>query len=141
LIAKIKNDGWLDFDKTIATRKMMPKLAKHLGRVLGPRGLMPNPKIGTVVEADKMVEAVQALKRGKSDFRVEKAGIIHASIGRDSMEASALEDNFLALLATLLRLKPASAKGAYIKSITVSSTMSPGIKLDIAEATRQAGGV
>lgn len=141
LIAKIKNDGWLDFDKTIATRKMMPKLAKHLGRVLGPRGLMPNPKIGTVVEADKMVEAVQALKRGKIDFRVEKSGIIHASIGRDSMEASALEDNFLALLATLLRLKPASAKGAYIKSITVSSTMSPGIKLDIAEATRQAEGV
>jgi large subunit ribosomal protein L1 len=141
LIKKIKEDGWLDFDKTIATRKMMPKLAKHLGRVLGPRGLMPNPKIGTVVEADKMVEAVQALKRGKIDFRVEKSGIIHASIGRDSMDASALSENFTALLATLLRLKPASAKGAYIKSITVSSTMSPGIKLDIAEATRKAEGV
>jgi large subunit ribosomal protein L1 len=141
LIKKIKEDGWLDFDKTIATRKMMPKLAKHLGRVLGPRGLMPNPKIGTVVEADKMVETVQALKRGKIDFRVEKSGIIHASIGRDSMDASALSENFIALIATLLRLKPASAKGAYIKSITVSSTMSPGIKLDIAEATRQAEGV
>jgi large subunit ribosomal protein L1 len=102
---------------------------------------MPNPKIGTVVEADKMVEAVQALKRGKIDFRVEKSGIIHASIGRDSMDASALSENFIALIATLLRLKPASAKGAYIKSITVSSTMSPGIKLDIAEATRQAEGV
>jgi large subunit ribosomal protein L1 len=141
LIKKIKEDGWLDFDKTIATRKMMPKLAKHLGRVLGPRGLMPNPKIGTVVEADKMVETVQALKRGKIDFRVEKSGIIHASIGRDSMDASALSENFIALIATLLRLKPASAKGAYIKSITVSSTMSPGIKLDIAEATRKAEGV
>jgi large subunit ribosomal protein L1 len=141
LISKIKNENWVDFDKTIATRKMMPKLAKELGRFLGPRGLMPNPKIGTVVEADKMAETVQALKKGKIDFRVDKAGIIHVSIGRQSMEAKALEENFLALLKTLIGLKPASAKGAYIKSITVSSTMGPGLKLDIAEATRQAEGV
>jgi large subunit ribosomal protein L1 len=141
LIDKIKNENWLDFDKAVATRKMMPKLAKDLGRLLGFCGLMPNPKIGTVVEADQMAETVQALKRGKIDFRVEKAGIIHVSIGRNSMDATALEENFLELLKELIRLKPASAKGAYVKSITVSSTMGPGIKLDVAEATRLAEGV
>lgn len=141
IIAKIKSENWLDFDKAVATRKMMPKLAKNLGRILGPRGLMPNPKIGTVVEADKMADTVKALKRGKIDFRVEKAGIIHVSIGRNSMDASSLEGNFLELLKELIRLKPASAKGAYVKSITVSSTMGPGIKLDVSEATRLAEGV
>lgn len=141
MIAKIKSDNWLDFDKAVATRKMMPKLAKNLGRILGPRGLMPNPKIGTVVEADKMADTVKALKRGKIDFRVEKAGIIHVSIGRNSMDATSLEENFLELLKELIRLKPASAKGAYVKSITVSSTMGPGIKLDVSEATRLAEGV
>lgn len=141
MIAKIKSENWLDFDKAVATRKMMPKLAKNLGRILGPRGLMPNPKIGTVVEADKMADTVKALKRGKIDFRVEKAGIIHVSIGRNSMDATSLEENFLELLKELIRLKPASAKGAYVKSITVSSTMGPGIKLDVSEATRLAEGV
>jgi large subunit ribosomal protein L1 len=120
IIAKIKSENWLDFDKAVATRKMMPKLAKNLGRILGPRGLMPNPKIGTVVEADKMADTVKALRRGKIDFRVEKAGIIHVSIGRNSMDASSLEGNFLELLKELIRLKPASAKGAYVKSITHS---------------------
>jgi large subunit ribosomal protein L1 len=139
LISKIKDENWFDFDKAVATRKMMPSLARHLGRVLGPRGLMPNPKIGTVVEADKMADTVTALKRGKIDFRVEKAGIIHVSIGRNSMDATALEENFLELLKELIRLKPASAKGAYVKSITVSSTMGPGIKLDVNEAVRLAG--
>jgi large subunit ribosomal protein L1 len=141
IIAKIKSENWLEFDKAVATRKMMPKLAKDLGRVLGPKGLMPNPKIGTVVEADKMADTVKALKRGKIDFRVEKAGIIHVSIGRNSMDATSLEENFLELLKELIRLKPASAKGAYVKSITVSSTMGPGIKLDVSEATRLAEGV
>ena len=141
MIAKIKSENWLDFDKAVATRKMMPKLAKKLGRILGPRGLMPNPKIGTEVEADKMADTVKALKRGKIDFRVEKAGIIHVSIGRNSMDATSLEENFLELLKELIRLKPASAKGAYVKSITVSSTMGPGIKLDVTEATRLAEGV
>ena len=118
----------------------MPKLARFLGRILGPRGMMPNPKIGTVVEADKMSETVQALKKGKIDFRVEKAGVIHVSIGRKSMDASALEENFIALLATLIRLKPASTKGVYIKSITVSSTMGPGVKIDVNDAARVAEG-
>ena len=141
LISKIKDEGWLDFDKTVATRDMMPKLARFLGRVLGPRGLMPNPKIGTVVEADKIAETVQSLKRGKIDFRVEKAGIIHTRIGRASMEAKALEENFLSLLSMLIRLKPASAKGTYLKSIAVSSTMGPSVKIDPNEAQRQAEGV
>lgn len=141
LISKIKDEGWLDFDKTVATRDMMPKLARFLGRVLGPRGLMPNPKIGTVVEADKIAETVQSLKRGKIDFRVEKAGIIHTRIGRASMDAKALEENFLSLLSTLMRLKPASAKGTYLKSIAVSSTMGPSVKIDPNEAQRQAEGV
>jgi len=141
LINKIKDEGWLAFDKTVATRDMMPKLARFLGRVLGPRGLMPNPKIGTVVEADKIADTVKSLKRGKIDFRVEKAGIIHSRIGRASMDAKALEENFLALLSTLLQLRPASAKGTYVKSISVSSTMGPGVKLDVNDAQRSAEGV
>jgi len=141
LIGKIKDEGWLDFDKTVATRDMMPKLARFLGRVLGPRGLMPNPKIGTVVEADKIADTVTSLKKGKIDFRVEKAGIIHTRIGLASMDAKALEENFLSLLSTLIRLKPASAKGTYLKSITVSSTMGPGVKVDTNDAQRQAEGV
>jgi large subunit ribosomal protein L1 len=141
LISKIKDEGWLDFDKTVATRDMMPKLARFLGRVLGPRGLMPNPKIGTVVEANKIAETVASLKRGKIDFRVEKAGIIHSTIGRASMSEKALEENFLTLMAALLRLKPSSAKGTYLKSITVSSTMSTGVKIDPNDAQRLAEGV
>jgi len=140
LINKIKNENWFGFDKVVTTRKMMPKLARFLGRILGPRGLMPNPKVGTVVEADKMAETIQALKKGKIDFRVDKEGIIHASIGRASMDAKALEENFSALMGTLLRLKPTSSKGAYVKSITVSSTMSPGVKVDVNDAVRIAQG-
>jgi large subunit ribosomal protein L1 len=141
LISKIKDEGWLDFDKTVAMRDMMPKLARFLGRVLGPCGLMPNPKIGTVVEANKIAETVASLKRGKIDFRVEKAGIIHSTIGRASMSEKALEENFLTLMAALLRLKPSSAKGTYLKSITVSSTMSTGVKIDPNDAQRLAEGV
>jgi len=141
LINKIKNENWFGFDKVVSTRQMMPKLARLLGRVLGPRGLMPNPKVGTVVEADKMAETIQALKKGKIDFRVEKAGIIHASIGRKSMDAQALEENFVALMSALIRLKPASSKGAYVKSVTVSSTMGPGVKIDVNDAVRLAEGV
>ena len=102
---------------------------------------MPNPKIGTVVEADKMAETVQALKKGKIDFRVEKAGIIHVSIGRNSMDANLIRRKLFELLKELMRLKPASAKGAYVKSITVSSTMGPGIRVDVNDAVRLAEGV
>jgi len=138
LIAKIRNENWFGFDKAVATRSMMPKLAKDLGRILGPRGLMPNPKIGTVVEPEDMSSAIQELKRGKIDFRVEKAGIIHTSIGRKMMQANELEDNFHALLASLIRLKPATSKGVYVKAITVSSTMGPGIKVDVSTAVATA---
>jgi len=137
LIDQIKG-GWTDFDKAVATRAMMPKVARFLGRILGPRGLMPNPKIGTVVEGNQVGEVVSSLQKGKIDFRVDKNGIIHTSIGRVSMDSEKLEQNFLALMSALLRLKPASAKGTYVRSITVSTTMGPGIKLDTIDAQRQA---
>ena len=126
LVAKI-NDGWLDFDTVIATPDMMGQVGR-LGRVLGPRGLMPNPKVGTVTF--DVTKAVSEAKAGKIEFRVEKAGIVHAPIGKVSFEIGKLEDNTRALLDTLLRLKPASAKGTYMKSITMSSTMGPGIRIE-----------
>lgn len=135
MVEKIQKEGWLGFDKAVATRDMMGKVGK-VARILGPRGLMPNPKVGTVVSADQVGETVAELKRGKIDFRVEKAGIVHAQIGRASMEADQLAENFNTLLSTLLRLKPSSAKGIYLKSITISSTMGPGVKVDSLEASR-----
>ena len=137
LVARVQNDGWLEFDKAVATTDMMGKVGR-IGRILGPRGLMPNPKVGTVVPPAKVGEAVSQLKSGKIDFRVEKAGIVHARIGRASMEAGQLSDNLSALVATLLRLKPSSAKGVYMKSITVSSTMGPGVRVDTQDAVRRA---
>jgi large subunit ribosomal protein L1 len=110
----------------------------RLGRVLGPRGLMPNPKIGTVVGPEEVATTVRELKGGKVDFRVEKAGIVHVSIGRASMEAAQLSDNFNALIGTLVRLKPSTAKGTYFKSIAISSTMGPGVRIDTVEAQRVA---
>lgn len=126
LVQKIQ-DGWLEFDKAIATPDMMGKVGR-LGRVLGPRGLMPNPKVGTVTT--DVARAVKETKAGRVEFRVERAGIIHAPIGRASFEASQLAENFTSLMEVLLKLKPASTKGTYVKSITVSSTMSPGVKID-----------
>lgn len=126
LIQKVQ-DGWMDFDKVIATPDMMGKVGR-LGRVLGPRGLMPNPKIGTVTM--DVERAVRETKAGRVEFRVERAGIIHASIGRASFEVKALEENFTALMDVLKRLRPAVVKGDYMRSITVSSTMSPGVKVD-----------
>ncbi len=137
LVARVQNDGWLEFDKAVATTDMMGKVGR-IGRILGPRGLMPNPKVGTVVPPAKVGEAVSQLKSGKIDFRVEKAGIVHARIGRASMEANQLVDNLSALVATLVRLKPSSAKGVYMKSITVSSTMGPGVRVDTQDALRRA---
>lgn len=129
--------GWFDFDKAVAATNMMGKVGR-LGRVLGPRGLMPNPKVGTVVTPDKIGEAVSELKRGKIDFRVEKAGIVHATIGRASMSQEQLGENFGALMGMLLRLKPSTAKGAYVRSVAVSSTMGPGVRIDVQDAQRAA---
>ena len=126
LVDKI-NGGWLDFDKAIATPDMMGTVSK-VAKILGPRGLMPNPKVGTVTM--NVGETVKAEKRGKLDFRVDKAGIIHAGIGKRSMGADKLKDNFMALLGAVVKAKPASSKGIYLQGITVSSTMGPGVRID-----------
>jgi large subunit ribosomal protein L1 len=126
VVEKIK-EGWFEFDKAIATPDMMGTVGK-LGRVLGPRGLMPNAKTGTVTF--ELEKAIQELKAGKIDFRVEKAGIIHVPVGKISFGAEKLLENVTAFLGKLAVLKPASAKGVYFKSICVSSTMGPGIKVD-----------
>jgi large subunit ribosomal protein L1 len=139
LIEKINSEGWTDFDKAVATRDLMGKVGK-LGRVLGPRGLMPNPKIGTVVGPDQIAETVRELKGGKIDFRVEKAGVVHASVGKASMEPVKLKENVLALVQTLIRLKPATAKGTYLRGAAVSATMGPGIRLDVNDLARQSEG-
>jgi large subunit ribosomal protein L1 len=125
-LEKIKG-GWTDVDVIITTPTVMGKVGA-LGRILGPRGLMPNPKTGTVtLEVGK---AVQEVKAGKIDFKVDKNGIIHASIGKVSFEPAKIADNARELVSTLLKLKPASAKGTYIKSISMSSTMSPGVSVE-----------
>lgn len=139
LVEKILNDNFLDFDKAIATRDMMGQVGR-LGRVLGPRGLMPNPKVGTVVDPAQIGAAVKELRGGKIDFRVEKAGIVHAIVGRASMEPGHLAENVATLVATLIRLKPSSAKGTYLKSIALSSTMGPGVRVDPLDATHVADG-
>ncbi len=130
LVEKI-NGGWLDFDKCIASPDMMATVSK-VAKVLGPRGLMPNPKVGTVTM--NVGEAVTAEKKGKLDFRVDKAGIVHVSIGRKSMGAAKLKDNFDVFVAAIVKAKPATSKGTYLRSMTVASTMGPGIKLDANEA-------
>jgi large subunit ribosomal protein L1 len=125
-VDKIK-EGWLDFDKVAATPDMMGSVGR-IGRVLGPRGLMPNPKTGTVTF--DIGRCVQQLKAGKIDFRVEKAGIVHAPVGRMSFDDDKLVENIRALMEMLVRLKPAAAKGTYVKSIALSGTMTPGVRLD-----------
>ena len=126
LVEKITN-GWFGFDKAIATPDMMGTVGK-LGKILGPRGLMPNAKTGTVTfEVEK---AIKELKAGKIDFRVEKAGIIHAPVGKVSFGAEKLAQNVTVLLDTLKTLKPAASKGTYLKGITVSTTMGPGVRID-----------
>jgi len=126
MAAKI-GEGWLDFDSVVATPDMMAVVGK-LGKILGPRGLMPNPKSGSV--SFDVARMVRDTKAGKVDFRVDKAGIIHAPLGKADFDASALLENAEALLESILRLRPASAKGAYIRSMSISTTMGPGIKVD-----------
>lgn len=128
LIEKIK-EGWFEFDKAVATPDMMGTVGK-IGKLLGPRGLMPNAKIGTVTF--DVAKAVNDLKAGKIDFRVEKAGIVHAPMGKVSFGVEKIVQNAAAFLETINRLKPSSSKGTYLKSIAVSTTMGPGIKVDTA---------
>jgi len=127
LITKIQDEGWLDFDKAIATPDMMGLVGK-VARILGPRGLMPNPKVGTVTF--DIAQAVKEMKAGRAEFRVDKAGIIHAPIGKASFESVKLVENLNALVELLVRLKPSTAKGVYVKKVTLSSTMGPGLVLD-----------
>ena len=126
LVEKI-NGGWMDFDAVVATPDMMRAVGR-LGKVLGPRGLMPNPKTGTVTP--DIAKAVQEIKAGKVEFRVDKAGVVHAPIGKISFAADRLIANAHALMDTIVKAKPAAAKGRFLKSVTMSSTMSPGVKID-----------
>jgi large subunit ribosomal protein L1 len=127
LVEKIQKENWTEFDSMVATPDMMG-LVGRLGRVLGPKGLMPNPKVGTVT--NDVAKAVRELKAGRVEFRVEKAGIVQVRIGKASFGGDKLKDNARTMIETLLRLKPPSAKGTYMKSVTVSTTMGPGIKID-----------
>ena len=131
LVEKIQGD-WMDFDAVVATPDMMRAVGK-LGKVLGPRGLMPNPKTGTVTP--DIAKAVKEIKAGKVEFRVDKTGIIHAPIGKASFPAQNLVDNAHALVDSVVRAKPSAAKGKYLKSVTMSSTMGPGITIDTSHVT------
>jgi large subunit ribosomal protein L1 len=135
MVNKIQSEGWTAFDAVIATPDMMRSVGK-LGKVLGPRGLMPNPKTGTVT-AD-VAKAVQEVKAGKVEFRVDKTGIIHAPIGKLSFTSNKLLENANSLIGAVLKAKPSVAKGKYVRSATICSTMSPGISIDVAEmATKE----
>ena len=127
LIPKIQNEGWLDFDVVVATPDMMG-IVGRLGRVLGPKGLMPNPKAGTVTM--DVTKAINDIKAGKIEYRLDKSNIIHVPIGKASFEEEKLADNFHTLIGAINKAKPAAAKGQYLRSVVISSTMGPGIKLN-----------
>lgn len=126
-LAKKIQEGWLEFDKAVATPDMMGVVGR-LGKILGPRGMMPNPKVGTVTF--DIGKAVSELKGGKVEFRVEKAGIVHVPVGRVSFGPEKLAENLVALMETIIRLKPSASKGVYLRGVSISTTMGPGIKLD-----------
>lgn len=127
MVAKIQNEGWFGFDVAVATPDMMGLVGK-LGKVLGPKGLMPNPKVGTVTM--DVERAIREIKAGKVEYRVDKTGIVHAPVGKVSFELDKLQENFQTLVDAILKAKPSGAKGQYIKSVTVSSTMGPGVRLN-----------
>jgi large subunit ribosomal protein L1 len=134
VVKRIQEENWLDFDRVIATPDIMGAVGR-IGKILGPRGLMPNPRVGTVTF--DVAKAVQEVKAGKVDYRVDKAGVVHARIGKSSFGQEKLAENAHALLDSIIRAKPASAKGNYVKSVAVASTMGPGIKVDAAVAARR----
>jgi large subunit ribosomal protein L1 len=135
IIKKIQEENWLDFDRVIATPDMMAQVGR-IGKILGPRGLMPNPKVGTVTF--DVAKAVAEIKAGKVDYRVDKAGVVHARVGKISFGTDKLLENTRALLGSIVRAKPASAKGNYVRSVAVSSTMGPGVRVDTAVAAAKA---
>jgi large subunit ribosomal protein L1 len=128
MVAKIQNENWLDYDAIVSTPDMMKSVGK-LGKILGPRGLMPNPKTGTV--SFNVAQAVREIKAGKVEYRVDKTAIIHAPVGKVSFGAEKLFDNAKALIDSVLKAKPAASKGKYVKSIALSSTMGPGVRVDL----------
>ena len=128
LIPRIQNDGWFDYDVVVATPDMMGVVGR-LGRVLGPKGLMPNPKAGTVTM--DVTKAIQEIKAGKIEYRLDKTNIIHVPVGKASFTEEQLADNFQTLIDAILKAKPATLKGAYLKSVTMTSTMGPGVKLNV----------
>ena len=130
LIPKIQNDGWLDFDVVVATPDMMGVVGR-LGKVLGPKGLMPNPKAGTVTM--DVTKAVNDIKAGKIEYRLDKTNIVHVPVGKVSFSEEALQDNYNALLEAIMKAKPSALKGQYLKSITLTSTMGPGVKVSVAK--------
>ncbi len=130
LIPKIQNDGWLDFDVVVATPDMMG-IVGRLGKVLGPKGLMPNPKAGTVTM--DVTKAINDIKAGKIEYRLDKSNIIHVPIGKASFEEAKLQENFSALMEAIVKAKPSALKGQYLRSITLTSTMGPGVKVSAAK--------
>lgn len=130
LIPKIQNDGWLDFDVVVATPDMMGVVGR-LGKVLGPKGLMPNPKAGTVTM--DVTKAVNDIKAGKIEYRLDKTNIVHVPVGKASFSEEALQDNYDALLEAIMKAKPSALKGQYLRSITLTSTMGPGVKVSVAK--------
>ncbi len=132
LVKKIQAENWLDFDAVVATPDMM-KFVGRLGKILGPRGLMPNPKTGTVTM--DVAQAVQEIKAGKVEFRVDKGGVIHAPVGKLSFSTEKLHDNATALIQAVVKAKPAAAKGRYVEAVTMCSTMSPAVRLNVSELT------
>ncbi len=134
MVKKIETENWLDYDAIVATPDMMKSVGK-LGKILGPRGLMPNPKTGTV--AFDVAKAVREIKAGKVEYRVDKTAIVHAPIGKVSFGTAKLFDNAKALIDSVLKAKPAAAKGKYVKSIALSSTMGPGVRVDLASVEAQ----
>lgn len=134
IVERIQKENWLDFDAVVATPDMMKSVGR-LGKVLGPRGLMPNPKTGTVTF--DVAKAVEEIKAGKVEFRTDKQGLIHAAVGKISFPAANLEANARALLASVVRAKPAAAKGKYLRGVVLTSTMGPGVPLDASEAEQE----
>jgi large subunit ribosomal protein L1 len=130
LVKKIQTENWLDFDAVVSTPDMMKSVGR-LGKILGPRGLMPNPKTGTVTQ--DVAQAVTEIKAGKVEFRTDKAGVIHAPVGKLSFSKEKLVENATALIEAVVRAKPSASKGRYVEGVTMASTMSPGIQLDVAE--------
>ena len=130
LIPRIQNEGWLDFDVVVATPDMMGVVGR-LGRVLGPKGLMPNPKAGTVTM--DVTKAIKEIKAGKIEYRLDKTNIIHVPVGKASFTEEQLADNFQTLMDAILKAKPSTVKGAYLKSVAITSTMGPGVKLNVAK--------